>query len=550
MKASYVGLVIIGILLVGINYISGEDLSSELSSAIQNQDTDKVREAVRKISGLNNEKGIKIILDTASKIRNDDEAYWPVLLGLQHFTDEVALNTLCDFIISKKAEDIGNNALVAIKDNNSPTVVNMLINVLEKGSAQQQRTIVEQNLSGSKTRLKASTLINFLKSPACEKNSDLRKLTIDELQLMLGQSIGQTTESINQWWEKHKNDEESVLFNKGQATITTDSGTVADGYVKIERIRKSPKDKIIVVISDCKGCESIGKKPPDWDHNFDHIEFILDRMNIPHTVIKKSDFDKEDYKLNDKWVVIFNCNYIIKHCICPTCKLSNDRGGLRSGSCAPGCTQHTYTTNMLSEKGVTKVKEFVANGGYLFSEDWILVEVLERAFKGIISKRVYYTKEKKVTILPGPSAITHPYLKGVFDKPHKSEVVENEQKQGEQTVSMKKIKIGEGKWKIDKDSPDIRIDKPSDVTVLMVAPKLKATDKDSGAVAVTFSYGKGGTVARISGGNEDPYASSKRVGGQVLHVLSHFGHQEDPTDEFALQNMILNFITEAVEKHK
>jgi len=550
MKTSYVIIaVILSVLVFNISRISGEDLSSDLSSAIRNKDEFKIKEAVKKLSDLNNEKGIKAILDNASKMPQDDRDYWLVLDGLQAFTSEEALNALYEFIIANKGKPIGSAVVTVIKDNHSPAMVNIMVKILEKGSEEQQRTVLE-NLSDNKIKPAVAALINFLKSPVCEKNEDLKKLTIEKIQIMLGQSVGQTAESIQEWWSKHQNDDEQALFNQQQVeTVDSNTGTAADGYAKIDRIRKIPKDKIIVVLSDCKGCENIGKKPPEWDHNFDHVEFVLDRMKIPHTVVKKSDFDKEDYKLDDKWVVIFNCNYIRKHCVCPSCKLSNDRGGLRSGTCAPGCTQHTYVSNMLSDKGVAKVKQFVANGGYLFSEDWILEEILERGFKGIISHRNYYLKERHVNILPAPGAITHPYLKGVFERPHKSEPNANEQKPEGPTISVKRLKIGEGKWKIDKDSPDIRIDKPNEVTILITAPKLKATEKDSGAVAVTFSYGKGGVIARVSGANGDPYASSKRTGGQVLHVLSHFGHQEDPTDEFALQNLILNFINESAEKH-
>ncbi len=36
-----------------------------------------------------------------------------------------------------------------------------------------------------------------------------------------------------------------------------------------------------------------------------------------------------------------------------------------------------------------------------------------------------------------------------------------------------------------------------------------------------------------------------KAGGAVLHVLSHFGKQKTQDDEFALQNLLLNFILEA-----
>jgi hypothetical protein len=113
----------------------------------------------------------------------------------------------------------------------------------------------------------------------------------------------------------------------------------------------------------------------------------------------------------------------------------------------------------------------------------------------------------------------------------------------------KELKVGSGKWHIDKDSPDIKILKPADVTVLMVAPALRDDKggKESDVVAFTFAYGGGGgnQAAKITSDTNIPQIKS---GGRVLHVLSHFGKQKNAADEFVLQNLLLNFLIEVQER--
>ena len=38
------------------------------------------------------------------------------------------------------------------------------------------------------------------------------------------------------------------------------------------------------------------------------------------------------------------------------------------------------------------------------------------------------------------------------------------------------------------------------------------------------------------------------TGGRVLYVLSHFGKQESNEDEYALQNLLINFLVEAADR--
>jgi hypothetical protein len=81
-----------------------------------------------------------------------------------------------------------------------------------------------------------------------------------------------------------------------------------------------------------------------------------------------------------------------------------------------------------------------------------------------------------------------------------------------------------------------------------VEPK-KPTSPNEGddAAAITFFPGASEKNVVGTGGFE---ADPKKLvgGGRVVHVLSHFGKQSSSDGEFALQNVMLNFLIEANER--
>lgn len=516
---------------------------TELKSAVNGKDTLKSQEFARQIARFNNDKAVKVLLNEAGKIVNDNfrvKEYWAIVTALPLLASDNALNALFDFIIANKSKPLGMDALGVLKSNTFPAMVKPLSRVLEHGSPLQQLQALD-HLKIIKSKVTVTVLIEFLNRT---KDNELSKKTIKTLRALVGKGVGESLEGITQWWAQHQNDEEKALFPEPGTTDGETTNTAVDYY---EKPINTNADKIIVVSSDCKGCEGIGKIPPVWDHNYDHIEKVLQKMKIPHTVIKKSEFDKDDFKITDRLVILFNCNNIVEHCINPTHQANQNPMG-RQLTCS-GTTNHSLWSNKLSEKGVAKIKNFVANGGYFFSEDWILKEVLERGFTGIVNHDPHKNyDERNVTVLPAPGSLIHPYLNGVFEKP----ITNTIQVSPTLTIPVKtrELKIGEGKWKIDNFSPDIRIEQPAGVTLLMISPELKAIEQDSGALAITFAYGPQGLIMPTNAETGGYYSPKNKKGGQVLHVVSHFGKQAQPTDEFILQNLLLNFIMEAIERNQ
>ncbi len=202
--------------------------------------------------------------------------------------------------------------------------------------------------------------------------------------------------------------------------------------------------------------------------------------------------------------------------------------------------------------GLDKIKRYVDGGGYLFTEDWALKDILAQRFKEYVDMGPYIA-QMEVNISPKPGAMSHPYLRNIFQRlrPKKKELADKggTVAEGPESPDFERI---DHTWIIDNESPAIKIVNKSKVSVLIFSKDvgIAAGDKASDAVAVTF------IVSPKGGAPNDPVATgapieqdrTKMVGGRVLHVLSHLGHQKTRSDEFTIQNLLLNFLIEASER--
>ncbi len=196
---------------------------------------------------------------------------------------------------------------------------------------------------------------------------------------------------------------------------------------------------------------------------------------------------------------------------------------------------------VLGDKGLAKIKKYLENGGYLFAEDWCMEDFLGKAFPDLVTHGGVRPQDEEVPVLPKAGAATHPYLKKIFFKPPTV-------KQG--TVTETDLEKISHTWKIDKETRTIRIKDPKRVVTLLSSPHLEKYAQGDDAVAVTFLAGKGKEAAApaVSTGGEVQQDRSKMAGGRVLYVLSHFGKQKSASDEYSLQNLLINFLVEANER--
>lgn len=283
------------------------------------------------------------------------------------------------------------------------------------------------------------------------------------------------------WWEKVKEDYEIPKKNEAGKKGKFKANTVTARILKrgegsyLESIKKGD---IIVV-----------------EGEYDEVQKILDVLKIPYTSVTRAKLGS--VKLNKNQVLIFNCS----------------SGGLNGQS-------------------IKTIQSFVSAGGYIFTSDWELHNVLTRAFPKVLKlkKRI---DDDLVDIAPYPPAATHPYLRDVFPR--------------------NPFKLTKFRWKIDASSDLHGFSPKSGVVPLVFSTEMNAKH-GTGVVALTFRF-RGGVVVKpkrrkraTTGGAKYSQKAVEKLGGSVLHVLGHFNAQADPKgDGYALQQLLLNFI---VEKQK
>ncbi|MEW6026979.1 MAG: hypothetical protein AB1599_06780, partial [Planctomycetota bacterium] len=507
------------------------DLQTEINKG-EKGNKELIKKAVDQLVMQNDTKACDTLISSANATENSG-IYWMLLEGLSRFTNAEVISKLTDYILASKGKPTGRDLLGMMKNNRSPAVLPLLKNIIEKGTYEMKLECIHQ-LGAITTRESLEALFGFLKTLDEKNDKQLVKDTIGALKRVTGIDRGNYPASWLQWWEENKGKQIGDIIKPK----TADGGSIehVGQYRDMTGIEDLPKDKVIVVRNDyCdKKAEAGG-----FDGNYDKVQDILTRLNIAHTVVGKSELEKDSFDWDSVWVMLFNCTMYKEHCCNPKHKAGKTKTSERLVNCE-GEGAHQSHKPEVSDKVIKKIQKFVETGGYLFTEDMNINEIIVRAFKGVIASPKFLP-EKNVPILPAPGAALHPYLKYVFEAaPSSSSDAPDtpEERSGETRA----VKGGEFRidteWKIDEDSPDIKVLK-KDVTVLIMSPKLVNKSNTDGAVAVTF--GVSGSNVVQTGTEKGP---SYQGGGRVLHVMSHFGKQKSKIDEFALQNLILNFIME------
>lgn len=305
---------------------------------------------------------------------------------------------------------------------------------------------------------------------------------------------------------------------KGSDALVTDAEIEKDPTAAIRRRRSGTLTKLregsqrdIVVVTG----------------QYDHIQNVLDRLEIPYMVIDPEELARYDLK-NCKALLI-NCHNTYAEGLFRLAKsntLEKDITALAEREAAlkrrlsetrekrkvfelglellkVTSTLSEMRENLAAVTGATllteNIRRFVEGGGYVFSSDWG-ISILERAFPGTI-KNGGIIGPRTVSLRP-KSGVKSPLLDEVFHTGPKNATV----------VSKKLI------WEVDSGSYAVKIEKSSAVEVLAEAPELQRNT----AIAVAFGPEKGS--------------------GRVLHVLSHFDRQATKQGDYALQNMLLNFL--------
>ena len=175
---------------------------------------------------------------------------------------------------------------------------------------------------------------------------------------------------------------------------------------------------------------------------YDKVEDVLQSLGIKHTVVQPQQVGA--LKLNARQLLIVDC---------------------------PG--------NM-DAAGIDRVRKFVNAGGYLYTTDWALLQVVQKAFPGFVEYN---------------------------NRPTQNDVVEVQVRESNDNL-LKHLTLSKEnpKWWLEASSYPIRVLNKDKVDVLITSREMQ-TKYGEAPIAVHFRYGD----------------------GQVLHIASHFYLQQNQT---------------------
>ncbi|MHC4392063.1 MAG: hypothetical protein ACYS22_12205 [Planctomycetota bacterium] len=507
-----------------------------LKKALGSGDISAVDKAVYTIREVGTKKGADILIGFAKKMPpGQEQLYWRLVNGASSFRDFEGLERVGKTI--EKGGAIGRDLLYAMQNNRSPEVPEAVHRQALLGGAIDIQLMAADQLGAIK-RVEAVDVLLDGYEKFEKKGGELAMRIERALANLTGADLG-GSENWRKWWEIAR--AEGLKKDKNSSGTGTVVDTIDDPrFPEIEELTKLTKDQILVMTTDCPRSAAAC--------NFDNIGGLLDQMDIPYTPVTKQQLEKGQISLDGVLAVLLTCTQINDHCTCPTCVASSGPKTNRMTQCT-GCDKHDLTNHKMKPEGIKKMQAFVQRGGYVFTEDWGVADLLADAWPKFV-KKGKSLKGRSARVTPARGQTSHPLLRGVFIDPDVAEKSGEEEKGG--TVGRnpgdEPLDIGtiERFWTIDDESPLLEIVSKGKVTVLMSSPDLA---KDEGAalsaVAVTFlPGGAAGEKGAVQGKLETVR------GGRVLHVLSHFAKQKSDQDAFALQNMLLNFLMEAHRRQK
>jgi hypothetical protein len=553
---------------------AGDKASAEkqLKEAIKAQNSDAVQKACDSLLELGGKDALNVVLNAIPG--TDGSVYWQLIGASSGFQDHAALEALGDFIVQHQADakvSTSRDLLFGLQNNTSAYVAVPVGKVLDKGKYDLQLNAVDQ-LALIRSVESIDALVKAFKK---ESDPELKRRIEKALQSLCGQELPDA-KAWDDWWQGQRS--KGVPEKKG--------GTATGGIIQKPRdgefqtVERGEKEHVIVISSDRFGMEHGGHKDGNtiyqdpWE--FDKMEKILEAQNIPHTVVKKDDFEKDPKKyLKTCYALLVNCARIGSLCMCPEClKAINTavKEG-RANRCPDNCPAgHKLVTHRMKDETLQAIKGWVENeGGYLYTEDMGIIEITEQLWpqyivsgsteKGKDGQEEKWNSVRKkdangqwlehvtVKLVPSKGNTTHPLMRGVWQQPRKETDPKPEGEAGEPGKSQERspARALEHVWQVDDESPAIEIKDKEHVVPLLESKELAELDGGFPFVAVTFKPGKNSnkqaTGVAPGGKGTGEWATTK--GGRVLHTMSHFGHQDTSQDGQALQNLIVNFLLEA-----
>ncbi len=508
----------------------------DFKAALDLQNEREIEKAARQLVVQGDPGSAKLLLNSLANPKNEVDVYWIIIRACSAFSNTNALEAVTDYVITNKSKPVARDLTMALHNNFTPGCEAVMIKILKEGT-EELRLLALDHLADIGGKDTAQAVVDVMKKEGDKGgSSEVRRRMCIVMKSITKENYGDSVSNWIGWWDANSSKDWKELKKS-----STSEGAGSLGSTRAEELDQTREQKVLILHA---GSKCACKKNHDLDPNIDKV---LNDTGIKFDKITKDEMDKPNGKIDSgevldlkKYIAIIAiCTHIREHCKCPTCKPGGAQS-MRLFQCT-GCDKHENTRFVLNKPGIDKIKKYVDAGGYLFSEDWILEEVLQIAWPQFV-KCGAYLKEQDVAVLPKVGSGTHPYLRKIFVKPPSK-------KNGGGTSVEEDVAKIEHEWHIDQDSPAITIVDKNKVQTLLFSETvgIQADKNGSDAVAITFMPGMSGSPDVASGQNRETLK-----GGRVVHVLSHFGKQGQKDagqkGEATLMNLMINFLNEAAQR--
>ncbi len=468
----------------------------QLEKAVFEGDSEKIKELIFYFADEQSIKNLNVILNVFSRIK-DVSLYWSVIVLLsqkEDVYDEKArkhyFQVVTEYIL-KNRDRYGLDLMYVFYWRGTADLLSYVKRIYAKGSVGQKIFALEilKKFLGKKF-LRTLLYLRFKKFPTIPKEEGHHTVYLTIRKLILEISNGVDFETLSLWEDFLKEKKNRKGLGKRRNVL---GPAILKEEGKFETLSRGSK-KILVIN---------GQYDPQLSN-------VLKDMGIVHEL--KGSLSELDKKALEKADVIF---------IACGASLPAERGG--ASYTQSGSNKIKVATKQESVQEL--LRNFVLGGGYLFTEDLGIKDILERLFTGYVSAGES-NQVGEYEIYPNVGFSTHPLLLDVFISPPVGG-------------------ISSLKWKADM-SPVYSINyDESKVSPIIYSP----TFGENKILGVTFFYpGRENQGKFFLGKGYENIFFTK--GGRVLYLTSHFGKQPKEASGFALQQLVLNFVYEARLRQK
>jgi len=544
-----------------------QDIKKKLQQAILSGDDASIALVLRKAGTVPGRDLTNAILSSARSLPAEyDAAYWLLLDGVASFRHGDAFTEMGSYILRHKDEPIAADLMNALRRSDSKYLGRVIRQILDGGTGSLQLMAIDL-APNAKARRTVDILLPYLEREHAKENggekppTEMKIRLIYALEALTLQKLGNSVPNWTGWWQQNRHRGLKVLRDEAEhEESTTGLARPLDPIRAREFIglEEMPPGKVLVIRA---GKDKKGHAP-----NYDKIEEVLERLGIAHDVADRNEVEEPKYSLEKYDAIFINCCQINTYCQNPDHSAGEFTGNRLHRCVGPGA--HDEVCHKFSETARKKIQEWTEKGGFLFTEDWILIDLLEPVWGSLVGPGAatggdwQRVPAKDVGIRPSRGFTAHPFLRGVFVPPPKVDWDYEEPEEDDETsdeiaydptveddpgdvtvssgtgvdpaasdvppeeIPEPEIDVIRHRWKIDAESPTIAV-KSKRVEVLIVSDDL---EKEFGnpAVALTFAVKQ----------------------GRVLHVVSHFGKQNSAHDEATLENILINFLLQVNVRSK